>query len=190
TRRGAMQQYLDKFAKLPLSSKLIALAVVVLLIVAGYYTGVHIGEQEKIENIEKDIVRLTRDRDKDASIAEHLDEYKAELARKQEQLEKAKAELPNEREIDDLLKQVANLGKKVGLDFLLFRPMPEVARDFYAEVPVEISVMGDYHTVALFFSKIGQLKRIVNIQNVGLSGPNEKNGKILLTVNGQAVTFR
>ena len=185
-----MQQYLDKFGKLPLSTKLIILSVLLVGISVGYYMMIRIPEQDVIAGVQADIANLTKTRDKDAAIAEHLDEYKAEVTRLQEDLERAKTLLPNDREIDDLLKQVANLGKKVGLDFNLFRPMPDVARDFYAEVPVEISITGDYHTVALFFSKVGQLKRIVNIQNVKMSTPIEKNGKILLTVTGQAVTFR
>src|SRR4051812_45203620 len=185
-----MQQYLDKFGKLPASSKLIALVVLVLLITVGYYFMVRIPQQDVITGLQGDIANLTKTRDKDAAIAEHLDEYKAEVTRLQEDLEKAKTLLPNEREIDDLLKQVANLGKKVGLDFNLFRPEPDVPHDFYAEVPVDIAISGDYHTVALFFSKVSQLKRIVNIQNVKMGSPIEKNGKILLTVTGQAVTFR
>jgi type IV pilus assembly protein PilO len=185
-----VQQYLDRFAKLPGSTKLIVLVVLLLIIGTSYFFMIRSGTSNDISVVQGVIDERVKTRDHDAAIAEHLDEYKAEVTRLQEDLEKAKSLLPNEREIDDLLKNVASLGKKVGLDFLLFRPLPDVQRDFYAEVPVEISVSGDYHTVALFFSKVGQLKRIVNIQNVGMSGPTEKNGKILLTVTGQAVTFR
>ena len=185
-----MQQYLDKFGKLPLSTKLIVLVVMVVGIAIGYYAFIGIPEQDVILAVNTEIGTLTKTRDKDAAIAEHLDEYKATVTRLSEDLERAKALLPNDREIDALLKQVANLGKKVGLEFTLFRPEPDIARDFYAEVPVDISIIGDYHTVALFFSKVGQLHRIVNIQNVKMGGPVEKNGKILLNVTGQAVTFR
>lgn len=185
-----MQQYLDKFGKLPGSTKLLILVGVIAAIGFGYYMMFRIPQQEVLEQLQGEITRLTGERDKAAGIAEHLDEYKAEVARLQEDLERAKALLPNDREIDDLLKSVANLGKKVGLQFLLFRPLPESQRDFYAEVPVEISISGGYHEVALFFAKVGQLKRIVNIQNVTMSQPVEKNGKMNLTVSGQAVTFR
>lgn len=185
-----MQQYLDKFAKLPGSTKMIVLTVLVVAIGIGYYMMFHIPQQETLEQLQGQIEGLRAERDKNAKIAEHLDEYKAEVARLQENLERAKALLPNDREIDDLLKSVANLGKKVGLQFLLFRPLPDIQRDFYAEVPVEISVSGGYHEIALFFAKVGQLKRIVNIQNVAMTSPVEKNGKMQVTVTGQAVTFR
>ena len=185
-----MQQYLDKFGKLPGSTKLLILVAAVALVGFGYYMTFRIPQQELLEGLQGTIQTLTAERDKSAKIAEHLDEYKAEVARLQEDLERAKALLPNDREIPNLLKSVANLGKKVGLQFLLFRPLPESTRDFYAEVPVEISISGGYHEVALFFAKVGQLKRIVNIQNVTLSSPVEKNGKMQVTVSGQAVTFR
>ena len=185
-----MQQYLDKFAKLPGSTKAIILVVLVVVTGFGYAWLFHFPMQEELERLQTQIGTLRAERDKNAKIAEHLDEYKAEVARLTEDLERAKALLPNDREIDDLLKSVANLGKKVGLEFLLFRPLPDVRRDFYAEVPVEISIRGGYHEVALFFAKVGQLKRIVNIQNVSMTSPVEKNGKMQVTVNGQAVTFR
>jgi type IV pilus assembly protein PilO len=185
-----MQPYLDKFAKLPGSTKLIVLVVLVVAVGFGYYMMFHIPQQETLEALTGQIQGLRAERDKNAKIAEHLDEYKAEVARLQEDLERAKALLPNDREIDDLLKSVANLGKKVGLSFLLFRPMPDIQRDFYAEVPVEISISGGYHEIALFFAKVGQLKRIVNSQNVTMASPIEKNGKMNVTVTGQAVTFR
>lgn len=185
-----MQQYLDKFAKLPGSTKAIILVVLVAVVGFGYFWFDHREVKARIEAQESQIAKLRDERDKNAKIAEHLDEYKAEVARLQEELERAKALLPNDREIDDLLKSVANLGKKVGLQFLLFRPLPDVRRDFYAEVPVEISIQGGYHEIALFFAKVGQLKRIVNIQNVAMTSPIEKNGKMQMTVTGQAVTFR
>ena len=185
-----MQQYLDKFGKLPGSTKMIVLLVLLVAIGFGYYMMLYVPQQELLDQLSGQISGLRAERDKNAKIAEHLDEYKAEVARLQENLEKAKALLPNDREIDDLLKSVANLGKKVGLQFLLFRPLPDIQRDFYAEVPVEISISGGYHEVALFFAKVGQLKRIVNIQNVQMSSPIEKNGKMQVTVTGQAVTFR
>lgn len=185
-----MQQYLDKFGKLPGSTKAIIFLALAVIIGFSYVWFVRMPQQEIIAGLQGEIGALEEVRDKDAAIAEHLDEYKAEVARLQEDLEKAKALLPNDREIGDLLKSVANLGKKVGLNFLLFRPLPDVQRDFYAEVPVEISISGGYHEVALFFAKVGQLKRIVNIQNVNMSSPVEKNGKMQVTVTGQAVTFR
>ncbi len=185
-----MQQYLEKFGKLPASTKLIVLVALVGVVFAVYYTTFFMPLQERISTLRADIEVLVGERDKAKSKADNLDKFKAEVARLREDLEKAKASLPNEREIPDLLKQVANLGKKIGLDFVLFRPQPDVNRDFYAEVPVEISVTGGYHEVAKFFAKVGQLKRIVNIQNVVLASPSEKNGKMVLTVTGQVVTFR
>src|SRR5687768_17075640 len=110
-----MQQYLDKFAKLPGSTKAIILVVLVVVTGSGYAWLFHFPMQEELERLQTQIGTLRAERDKNAKIAEHLDEYKAEVARLQEDLERAKALLPNDREIDDLLKSVANLGKKVGL---------------------------------------------------------------------------
>jgi type IV pilus assembly protein PilO len=85
---------------------------------------------------------------------------------------------------------VSSIGKKIGLEFLLFQPMPEVRRDFYADVPVKLKVEGSFHEVATFFDRIGKLNRIVNIRNIEMKDPLERSGKIILTTDGTAVTYR
>ena len=107
-----------------------------------------------------------------------------------EELAKAIKELPNSREIPELVRRISSIGKKIGLQFLLFKPMPEVVRDFYAEVPVKLKVEGSFHEVATFFDRIGKLNRIVNVKNITISDPEERSGKVMLTIEGTAVTYR
>ena len=99
-------------------------------------------------------------------------------------------ELPNEREIPELLRRISSIGKKIGLEFLLFQPLPEVPREFYADVPVKLKIEGSFHEVATFFDRIGKLNRIVNIRDISMSSPFERSGKIILTTDGTAVTYR
>ena len=64
----------------------------------------------------------------------------------------------------------------------MFQPMPEIIRDFYAEVPFKLKVTGSFHEVATFFDRVGKLYRIVNIRNISMSDPTERSGKIVLTI--------
>jgi Tfp pilus assembly protein PilO len=75
-------------------------------------------------------------------------------------------------------------------EFLLFRPSPEVNREFYAEIPVEIRVKGTYNEVAIFFDKVGKLPRIVNISGVSMEGAKEVLGRWEITTACTATTFK
>ncbi len=133
---------------------------------------------------------LTEQRDENRDIAENRDRWERRVERLNEELAKAVKELPNEAEIPELVRRISSIGKKIGLEFLLFQPLPQVRRDFYADVPVKLKVEGSYHEVATFFDRIGKLNRIVNIRNISMHDPLERSGKIVLTIDGTAVTYR
>ena len=123
-------------------------------------------------------------------IAENRALWEESVNRLNEELAKAVKELPNSREIPELLRRISSIGKKIGLEFRLFQPMPEIIREFYAEVRVKLKVQGSFHEVATFFDRVGKLNRIVNIRNITLSDPGERSGKIMMTIEGTAVTYR
>jgi type IV pilus assembly protein PilO len=88
--------------------------------------------------------------------------FEAELSQLMAELQQALQELPNEREIPDLLKGISNLGKQVGLEVKSFQPLPEKELgDGTAEVPVALSVEGSFHEVAMFFDRLSKMNRIV-----------------------------
>jgi len=106
------------------------------------------------------------------------------------ELAQALTELPNSKEIPSLLTSITALGKNAGLDFLTFRPKGEVAKDFYAEVPVDIVISGSYFSVANFFAAVSNLPRIVNITNVAFSDIKNVNNRMMTKVTCLATTFR
>src|SRR6185369_13379920 len=112
-----------------------------------------------VEELQKQIQENRR-------IANNLPRFKAEYEQLKKDLDAALTELPNQKEIPSLLTSISSVGRSAGLDFLLFRPKPEVPKDFYAEVPVDIAVSGTFYNVADFFVAVAKLPRIVNINNV------------------------
>jgi type IV pilus assembly protein PilO len=99
--------------------------------------------------------------------------------------------LPEKEEIPSLLAGISEAGKDAGLEFLLFQPKGESPKEFYAEIPVDINVSGSYHQVAVFFDKVANLPRIVNIRNIKMSPKNQKgSGTNDLTTVCQAVTYK
>ncbi|HCH64939.1 MAG TPA: hypothetical protein DFR83_19190, partial [Deltaproteobacteria bacterium] len=115
---------------------------------------------------------------------------KERLRQLQADLTQALKELPNKREIPGLLKGISTTGKKVGLEVRQFRPLVEIKREYVAEVPVELEVGGSFHEVAMFFDRLSDMNRIVYVKDIQMGAPEERGGKVYLTVTGKAVTFR
>lgn len=191
-----MQQLLDRFGKLPTSTKILILMVILGVMVIFYMAipGVspYMRVASRIDQLEQKKAELVSERDRKQKKADNLDTYKEKVAQLEAELERAKQELPDEREIDDLLKRVDTLARKIGLIWQSFEPQAEQPgnESFYARIPVKFTITGDYHSIAVFFSKVGNMKRIVNIEDISMKSPKEENGKIMLTVSGMAVTFR
>ena len=96
--------------------------------------------------------------------------------------------LPNRSQMDALLVDINQAGLGRGLQFDLFKPAPaETTRDFYAELPIAIKVTGSYHDMGAFASDIGQLSRIVTLNDLSLSASPKDNS---LVMDATAKTFR
>ncbi len=185
-----MGDLLERIGKLTAAQKLAAALGIYVAIAAGLFFLLIKPTDEKITTALNKQVELTEKRDENRDIAENRDRWERRVERLNEELAKAIKELPNDREIPELVRRISSIGKKIGLEFLLFQPLPEARRDFYADVPVKLKVEGSYHEVATFFDRIGKLNRIVNVRNIAMSDPAERSGKIVLTIEGTAVTYR
>src|SRR4026209_684858 len=96
-------------------------------------------------------------------------------------------QLPNKSQMDALLVDINQAGLGRGLQFDLFKPAPqETLRDFYAELPIQVKVAGNYHDMGAFASDVGQLSRIVTLNDVKIEAGKDGN----LTMEAAARTFR
>lgn len=93
--------------------------------------------------------------------------------------------LPNKTEIDALLVEINQSGLGRGLQFELFKPGAEARKDFYAELPIQVKLVGTYHDIGAFASDIGRLSRIVTLRNVSLTP-----GAAGITLDATTMTFR
>ena len=185
-----MNELLQQFIRLPRGQKFGLVFGVYAAVLGLYVYLMYMPQTEELETLETRQKALEADRAKTQGIADDLGKFRIEVESLNEDLNKALKELPNDREIDKLLKRVSTIGKKIGLEFLLFQPLPEVVEGFYAQVPVKIEVSGSFHEIAMFFDRIGKLSRIVNINDIQMSGPQERGGKIILKTSGKATTYR
>ncbi len=185
-----MDPQIEKIFKLPGKQKAALLVLILLLEGAGLFYGLYKPKMDILKSLQVNLADLEKQIQENRKIADNLPRYKNEYEQLQKNLESALTELPNQQEIPSLLTSITNVGKSAGLDFLLFRPKPEVPKEFYAEVPVDISVSGSYYNVANFFVAVAKLPRIVNINNVNFSEIKNLGGKTALKVSCLATTFR
>ena len=185
-----MAPVLDKIAKLPTPKRIMILIGILLLISGGYYYLFYMPKQTEITQLQSKLEQLQSDLIKRQTIARKLPQFKKEVVKLNEDFTIALVQLPNKKEVPALLYNISKLGREAGLDFLLFKPMPEVKRDFYAEIPVDIKVLGKFHDIVAFFNRVSKLTRIVNITNLNVSITKISDTEDSLTTSCLATTFR
>lgn len=139
--------------------------------------------RSRLEELEQQQATKTR------QIAQ-LDVLRVKVKELDAKLREALAQLPDQKEIPELLSTVSSLGRESGLELPLFRQKAEVLQDFYAEVPVEMLMKGSYAQLKEFFDKVGGLNRIVNVKDITMKSPVVTEGRVVLTSTCNAVTFR
>jgi len=146
--------------------------------------------REEMAVLEKQAADLSAGIAEAKKIVANLPQFEARVAELDAELNKALAELPDKKEIPDLLSRISDKAKDAGLDIKLFRPQDEIKRDFYAEVPVQLEVYGTYHQVATFFDEVGHLQRIVNLNEFAMSEPVTEENRVNLKTTAVATSFR
>jgi type IV pilus assembly protein PilO len=116
----------------------------------------------------------------------NLDGLRKQKAQVGEYVASLEKQLPSKAEMDALLSDINQAGLGRGLQFELFKPGQVVVKDYYAELPIDIKVTGNYHDVGAFTSDIANLPRIVTLNNMNLIAV--KDG--ILTLDAVAKTFR
>jgi type IV pilus assembly protein PilO len=182
---GALFEKIEKI-KMPIR---IAIFLGTIVLLAGLFIWlIYLPKSEEIAQTREEIAKLQQKLSQAIVKARALKKFEAEYAEVDAQFQEALKLLPNTKEIPSLLKSITQLGTDSQLEFLLFSPQRERAQDFFMEIPVSIEVSGTYHNVAIFFDKVGQMERIVNILNVSMTP--QKDRSTILTTRCDAVTYR
>jgi type IV pilus assembly protein PilO len=117
----------------------------------------------------------------------NLDEHLKQLAEIDRQFGALLRQLPNRAEMDSLLADINQAGLGRGLLFELFKPGGDVVKEFYAEMPIAVRVVGQYHDLGAFASDVAKMPRIVTLNNLSIERP--KPGEPL-KMDATAVTYR
>lgn len=169
----------------PTAVKSILVVIVCVMVLAlGYFLDVQsqLDNLERAENQEK---TLKKDFETKQAKAANLDAYKQQMTEMEESFGTMLRQLPSKTEVEDLLVDISQTGLASGIEFQLFKPSGERFIEFYAELPINMTMTGNFHQFGDFVSGVASLPRIVTLHNIVISGKGEQ-----LTMNVVAKTYR
>jgi type IV pilus assembly protein PilO len=114
----------------------------------------------------------------------------AELERLRGHARELRGVLPDNADIPGFMRSINTLAEASGLQITLIQPEDERVEQYYVRVPVRLEVRGSYLALARFFRAVSQLPRVINMENIDLSHPEEEGGEVRLEAKVLATTFR
>lgn len=181
----------------PSSVRYVILGFLLVIILAiGYFLLIK-AKTEQLELVQNLETTLRVDFEAKQAKAANLEAYEAQLAEMQELLETMFRQLPSKTEMDKLLVDVSQTALGAGIDVQLFQPNAEAYHDFYAERPISVRMLGDYHQFGEFVSGVASLPRVVilTMHDIALRRANERDvganaGDGRLILEGTVKTYR
>ena len=167
--------------------------VLVLVLLLGYFLVIQ-DLNVTLEQQKREEVSLLKSYEKKAFEAHNLDQFRAQLAEMEQTFGALLKQLPKDTEVPGLLEDITHTGLGSGLEFEEIALKSELEKEFYAELPIDIKVVGDYHGFGSFVSGVAALPRIVTLHDFVIAWPqdNEKELKALglLKMDITAKTYR
>src|SRR6266852_2055088 len=184
------QEVLNAVNKMPLGHKVgVVAGFVILLSAANWYFFID-PMQTQIRSRQGTLRALEDELIQKQSIANNLAQFKHEKEILERRLAQALTELPNEANIDDLIRSLAEIATKSGLTLNTIDPQGEQKQSFYASIPIVMSVTGNYHEIGVFLDALSKLARIVNVTNIKMNSAKVQNDKLIVSASYVATTFR
>jgi type IV pilus assembly protein PilO len=169
---------------------IIAIVPSVIILIAGLILFVA-PKQKEIKALDAKIDDQNNKIATDQAKAARLETLKQENEKLLDRLNELKEQLPEEKEISSLLKQISDLSIAAGLEVKSWKPGTKKAHSsgIVSEIPVSVSVIGTYHDYAGFLSSLTKLNRIVNITNIQMGTPKFEKNRAVLQIGFTATTF-
>jgi type IV pilus assembly protein PilO len=183
-------ELIERFSKVPPAHKAAGLVLISVFFGVGFYFMLFSEVMDSSDSLSNRITGLEQEKVQYEEKQRKYNSLRAEvnkLLKEQEELAKV---LPTDAEIPSFLKSIHAKGELAGLNILTFEQQPEVKENFYAMIPVKMSISGNFHQIIKFFYTVGNLKRIVNIKDLQLLTPQITETGILLQANFITSTFR
>lgn len=182
---------LDGLRKISMAKKLMLVAVLAAGISGLFYFYIVTPKFDVIAALEDNIGKLDAEIQATSIKVQHLDELVAANKELEKDLEKKKERLPPEEEAVMLLKQLSDLGVRLGLDIKLWKPGNQVedSSKLFLRMPVSVEVSGGYHTAAVFFDRIKKLPRIINVSDLRMGSSRVDHDHVVIQTLFELTAF-
>ncbi len=172
---------LDSLRSIPAIQKIALLGLFMAGILVAFYYYVVDPKTAEIETVRGQVAQLDTEIQTLTIKVKHLDELIAASKQLEIELAKKRERLPPEEEAVMLLKQISDLGTRLGLDIKLWKPgaQTEDPSKLFVRMPVNVEVTGGYHTAALFFDRISKFPRIITVSDVRIGSPRVDQGRVV-----------
>jgi type IV pilus assembly protein PilO len=129
---------------------------------------------EEMESLQEKINAKRQTVEKHKQITARLDTFKAQVSDLEARLHTLLRELPESREIPGMIRQISDVGVRTGLQISLIKPQPEQRKEFYAEIPIQVRVKGQYHAVGRFFDDLAHLERSISVSGIQIEATSQE----------------
>jgi type IV pilus assembly protein PilO len=174
----------------PMAAKLGAGVMLGLLIIGGVYWFYIKGQREQLAGLEATEAQLKAEFTDKQGRAANLEPLKQQLAQMELMLQQMLRQLPSKNEMPDLIVDVSQTALASGITNELFQPGPEVPKEFYAEKPISLRMVGTYHQFGAFVSGVASLPRVVIMTMHDISLKPRDNNNQSLVLEGTVKTYR
>ena len=147
------------------------------------------GKKEELNGLEAQEVTLRKTFEEKQGQAANLEPLKQQLAQMEQELQQMLRQLPSKTEMPDIIIDISQTALASGIRNELFQPQPEVTQEFYAERPIQLRMIGNYHQFGAFISGVASLPRVVimTMHNITLT-PKDRSGALVM--EGTVKTYR
>jgi type IV pilus assembly protein PilO len=189
--KEAYNSFLEKRV-VPLDPKIIVVIYVLLVVlpVVAFYFLHFTKKTQEIQMLETRAANLRQEIAGAKARAAKLEEHLAEMEETKRLFAEASILLPQKKEVPSLLTSISALGTNSGLNMSTFSLGGESKQDFYAQIPISLSLQGPYHNIGNFLYEVSKLDRIISAVSISLGGPAMQRGEMLLSSSISLVTYR
>jgi len=180
----------------PQQAKIVFCALLALLIVVLAWFALISGKRDELDGLEQNEVTLRAEFEKEQGRAVNLEPLKQQLAQMEQVLQQMLRQLPSKTEMPDLIIDISQTALSSGLNNELFQPGEEMTKEFYAEKPIALRMVGSYHQFGAFVSGVASLPRVVilTMHDINLKPKDPKTGITArsgaLELSGTVKTYR
>jgi type IV pilus assembly protein PilO len=179
---------LDNIGQWPAAAKLL-LTIFLAIVVAGLlYVALVSDKVDMLNRVAAEEGSLKDEFRNKYHVAANLELFKAQMVEAETVFANQLRSLPNRHEIPGLLDEVTFIGTTSGLDFVKIKWQPEVVKEIYIELPIDMEIIGTYHQFGKFVSEVASLPRIVTLHDFKID--ITKLNSELLSLKLQAKTYR